>query len=351
MCSGTLLSKNVVLTSAHCASTSSAGYVSAPDANGQTSSVKLVRTYDWTTSGDHSVQHDLALVVLSKSISIASYPKVWSHDADGLTARQSHRSVAAASDATVQSTVLAIANGRPKGNALTLYVPTATADAGGALFGTDANGKREVIGVMMGQGTRTKGGYATRVAESSIRSWITTVLANPTAVKAPTQNLAKMETLDDDDDDGGGDFGGGDFGGGDFGDDSQDQTTDDNQDTTNNDDFPNLPDDGGTSNTDDAQQGDTATPATSSDQTTGFPVSDTQQQQTTSSSASDSAPSWPTEPIQPSGVPTNTDSSIGNNQLQTTGFPVSDTQFQLIERENQNRMLDTFSTTQDGPGS
>lgn len=51
----------------------------------------------------------------------------------------------------------------------------------------------------------------------------------------------------------------------------------------------------------------------------------------------------PVPPGIPSTVPTKRDEGINKNELKTFGYPVSDTQFQLIQRYNQNIMLEQLS--------
>ena len=51
--------------------------------------------------------------------------------------------------------------------------------------------------------------------------------------------------------------------------------------------------------------------------------------------------SWPkVQAAEPSQVPTMRDSAIGKYQVKTYGYPVSDTQFQIIQRMNDNMMLE-----------
>jgi hypothetical protein len=62
---------------------------------------------------------------------------------------------------------------------------------------------------------------------------------------------------------------------------------------------------------------------------------------TVSHSSSGPVYMWPTTiPTAQSQVPSMRDTSITKNLFQTFGYPISDTQFQLIERYNQNRMLE-----------
>src|SRR5439155_24634691 len=50
---------------------------------------------------------------------------------------------------------------------------------------------------------------------------------------------------------------------------------------------------------------------------------------------------WPTSISEAvSGVATNRDEGIMDDWFQTFGYPVSDTQFQIIQRYNDNRMLE-----------
>src|SRR5262249_23485503 len=75
--SGTLLWANVVLTAAHCADGSTAARVTAPDAAGQSSAVAQILHYDWTRDpAHHSLEHDLALLVLRRPIQTPHYSSI-----------------------------------------------------------------------------------------------------------------------------------------------------------------------------------------------------------------------------------------------------------------------------------
>lgn len=76
LCSGSLVAPTVVLTAGHCAHGFDSWSVTAPFANGQTSSSTKAMTFDWHVDGDNvdPDYHDVALVLLDTPINIASYP-------------------------------------------------------------------------------------------------------------------------------------------------------------------------------------------------------------------------------------------------------------------------------------
>jgi hypothetical protein len=86
LCSGSMLAPNIVLTAGHCVHGFDSWTVTAPFANGQTSSSSNAVTYDWNSDGDNvdPNSHDVALVILDTPINLASYPTVAASElADG----------------------------------------------------------------------------------------------------------------------------------------------------------------------------------------------------------------------------------------------------------------------------
>jgi hypothetical protein len=78
LCSGSLVAPNVVITAGHCVHGFDSWSVTAPFANGQTSTSTKSITFDWN-SGSESLDpntHDVALVILDTPINIAAYPSI-----------------------------------------------------------------------------------------------------------------------------------------------------------------------------------------------------------------------------------------------------------------------------------
>jgi hypothetical protein len=165
-CSGTLLSSNVVLTSAHCAAGSKGARVHT--AAGQASEVAKVMLYDWGTTQDHAQEHDLALLVLRTPMSAARYATVSSGPCVGCVATAHGRAGAAASKR------IAIEPTAPVGRPFSLRFQREPegAVAGGAVTGPDGS----LIGVYAGRGARTGQGYVTRLDMAEVQIWLRSVV-------------------------------------------------------------------------------------------------------------------------------------------------------------------------------
>ena len=96
-CAGTLLSPNVVLTTAHCAGHSDAARVTIAGTR-QTVEVDDVYYYDWTAAPSHLARHDVALLVLRAPLSAPSYAPI--APSDPIVARWMHGIVSAAGKGT-----------------------------------------------------------------------------------------------------------------------------------------------------------------------------------------------------------------------------------------------------------
>lgn len=170
-CSGTLLSSHVVMTAAHCADGADAIRVKAPNAQNQSVEVERVLFYDWGQEGDHSKEHDVALLVLRAPITASSYAQLDDNPAfrvpvriDGrFTDSPGHTAATHSDPVTVAATA---PDGRPFALALKASVPGAI--AGGAV--RRDNGA--VLGVYSGQGTTTNAGYFARIDDANLQIWL-----------------------------------------------------------------------------------------------------------------------------------------------------------------------------------
>jgi hypothetical protein len=77
-CSGALVAPQVVLTAGHCVARFDDFVVTAPFANGQSSTASRRATYDWHAQGEavDPSAHDVGLIFLDTPIQLPSYPKL-----------------------------------------------------------------------------------------------------------------------------------------------------------------------------------------------------------------------------------------------------------------------------------
>lgn len=203
-CSGTLVSPNVVLTAAHCAQGSDAARVTAP-ASGKKAMARTFYVYDWDTrpaAENHLQEHDLALVVLDTPITIGKYASLEAGDCTGCKISRVSR---LRSKTTIRaklntSAVMRVGKDAPRSRPYDLYVPHGSKDAGGALVRTDAKGRGRVVGVMIGTGGLSKGGYAVRLDDEDTRAWIVHIISvNRRPARSSTVSTKALHPLDEGD--------------------------------------------------------------------------------------------------------------------------------------------------------
>ncbi len=169
-CAGTLLSPNVVLTSARCADGSKSARVTASHAGGASSEVAKVYRYDWNTSGDHAREHDLALLSLRTPIQASHYATVASDSPFGAKATAHGRTATGSVNPHALSIDTHPSVGRPY--ALRLTGDSHDATLGGSVVRSDG----ALIGVYAGAGDSSGSGYVTRLDKYEIQVWLRTMV-------------------------------------------------------------------------------------------------------------------------------------------------------------------------------
>ncbi len=186
-CSGTLLSPNVVLTSARCAAGSKAARVIAPNAGGAASTVAKVYTYDWGTRPNHAEEHDLALLSLRTPIHASHYATV---TADAPTGAVTAFGRAAGS--VVKTHTVSLESAAPAGRAygLRLSGDAQAATLGGGVVRSDG----ALVGVYAGAGDSSGKGYATRLDKHEIQIWLRTMVwAKGNELSSTSPTLASLK--------------------------------------------------------------------------------------------------------------------------------------------------------------
>jgi hypothetical protein len=139
----------LVLTAAHCAANSSAARVVAPDASGQSSSVRIVEVLDWdygATALANRQRHDIAMLHLAEPIRIALYAKVARGFCGGCSVVQVGRAGGGA--AIQQGAPIVLPKNRSAAHPYAFAVAPSPLGPGGAFVRRDAKGQAFVSGVM-----------------------------------------------------------------------------------------------------------------------------------------------------------------------------------------------------------
>jgi hypothetical protein len=177
-CSGTLLAQNLVLTAAHCASGSTGAVVSAPSLSA-TSKVSRVYRYDWVDGVPYPDQHrDLALMVLRTPMVLPSYPHITSCSRCTVSQVASMRG-----GRPVVGPQQVMSSAAPADQPYARYIGVGIPDSGGAVYrvGT-GRAAGTIVGVAVGQGESTGGGYVLPLDDANVLQWIGTmalVASNP----------------------------------------------------------------------------------------------------------------------------------------------------------------------------
>lgn len=173
-CSGTLISQNLVLTAAHCADGTTSARVSAPNANGARVSVSRILTYDWSARDakmDRAKRNDLALLLLREPINLTSYPKIQQRGCMGCNVVQVGRN----GQNEVVRIPTRLSEQRPAGRPVSMFARDNVPDSGGAVFRLTPGGEASIVGVTMGRGTTTNGGYVAQLSDPAVQNWIRAV--------------------------------------------------------------------------------------------------------------------------------------------------------------------------------
>jgi len=196
-CTGTLIAPRVVLTSAHCADGGDSAFVRAPNASGQSANAsRIIKYYDWQKAEKGAArekQHDLALVMLEQPITIDDYARVQADACPSCeVASISRQGKTLSMSATMRSSQTT-----PAKHPSSMIVSQGDADAGGPVIRT-TGGHPYVVGVMSGRGAQTGVGFATRLDERKVQSWISHVVAlsatAPGSVGTGTRSVHLLNT-------------------------------------------------------------------------------------------------------------------------------------------------------------
>ena len=201
VCSGTLISANVVLTAAHCADGSNGAFVTAPEAKGKTSTVTKVYLYGWDKNYDHTLQNDLALLVLRTPIALPKYAAIQQESCDGCGVSAVHR--LPGSHDLAETGHMKLAAYPTSSHPLAMYAPLSVGDSGGAVLRTDGKGKGLLVGVTIGDGQKSGGSYVARVDDPQVQRWIHDIVyvarppAGSTGTKHAHTHSGGIKLLDD----------------------------------------------------------------------------------------------------------------------------------------------------------
>src|SRR5262249_26758727 len=141
-------------------------------------------------------RHDLALLILRKPIKLERYGKIQARPCPGCSVVQIGRDHAADGVHTdlAAGEPTQIANSIPNGRRTNLYVHNGISDSGGAVVRSEGALAGRIVGVTIGRGKATGGGYIARLDHPFVQLWIRAVVFS---VSRHTDGTPASHALDD----------------------------------------------------------------------------------------------------------------------------------------------------------